>query len=257
MSKNLKTIINHLSDDHLILTPGVFRWLTQHPEGLVLDEENVKLLNSLVTKQPRDRSASFACSARLQCMRRQQFTWLGAPRQATLNAELQNKFNDGTWRHLRWQLMLIKADLVEGIEVPVYNEYYNLVGSMDARGTSEKWGSYGVEVKGVGSLSFVKDGPYTTHLHQIHSYFVADPSIDVFSLVYEDKMTQQWREYIVEKDMQIMKSVRRELRALKTYTEKKKFLPMIDECKLRRGPAFRDCPYSSICASANWKELEK
>lgn len=252
----IKTIVNLVKDDRLILTPGVHKWLVKHPEGLVLDEELTSLLSKLTRKQPRDRSASFSCSARNQCVRRQQFQFIGLPQQRTLDAELQNKFNDGTWRHLRWQMMLLKAGLLTEIEYPVYSKALNLRGSMDGRGVSKRYGNFGFELKGVGSLSFIPEGPYPNHIYQIHSYFAADSSLDVFSLVYEDKMTQRWKEFVIERDPVVMRAVRKELARLNRATAKKQLLPVFEECKYARGPTYRQCPYSGTCLTATWESAE-
>jgi len=254
---NLKTILNIVKDDRLILTPGVFQWLTKHPEGLVLTTNEADLLTKLTMIRPRNRAQSFSCSARVQCVRRQQFTYIGVPTQSTLDAPLQNKFNDGTWRHLRWQMMLLKATLLEKVEVPVWHEGYNLLGSMDGEGVNDKFGKFGFELKGIGSLSFLKEGPHLHHLYQIHSYFVARPDLDVFSLIYEDKMTQVWKEFVIERDPKIMRSVRKELVKLNTATNHRKLLPILEGCKNGRGPDFRACPYSGICLTATWKKAER
>lgn len=258
MSSNarIKAIINIVKDDRLILTPHVFKWLVKHPEGIVLDDELAEILKKLTMKQPRRRSGSFSCSARNQCRRRQLFSYIGVPSQSTLDAQLQNKFNDGTWRHLRWQLMLLKAGLLDTVEGWVTNETYNLVGSMDGEGDSETHGRFGFELKGIGSLSFLKGGPHTAHIFQIHSYFVAKPELDAFSLIYEDKMTQTWKEFVIERDPTVMRAVRKELKSLNRAAANKKLIPVLEECKNAKGPTYRGCPYKGFCLGATWKEAE-
>lgn len=256
-NQRLKAIINIVKDDRLILTGPVHQWLREHPEGIVLGPEEVELLSLLTQKAPRDRTNGFSCSARNTCMRAQQFTYIGLPRQATLDAELQNKFNDGTWRHLRWQMMLLKAGLLTDIEYRVNNRVYNLIGSMDGRGVHEQWGNFGFELKGIGSLSFLHNEPHTEHIFQIMSYFLADPDLDVFSLIYEDKMTQAWKEFVIERDPVLMKATRNELKSLNTATNKKQLLPMLEECTHVRGPDYRQCPYSSFCKAATWENAER
>lgn len=253
MSTNLKRLIRTAKRGDLIVTPVIDRWLVQHPEGVVLDDDLLTKLRAITTKMPRDRSSSWAASARGSCLRSQVFTYMGTKQASFLDPRRQNLFNDGTWRHIRWQMMMLSAGLLKDIEVPVYKEHYNMVGTMDGEGDG-----WGFELKGIYSLSAVNGtGPLDHHLLQIHSYFLARPDLKKFVLVYEDKRTQEYKEFVIDRDPALMKAVRRELAALQRSVSDKELPEVLDECKSGKGQTFNGCPYKTTCLEiADWSEAE-
>lgn len=244
MTQNLKRMIRTFKRSDLLITPRLESWLVQHPEGIVLDEEVASLIGDLAQSKPRYRGDTWAASSRGTCLRRQTFTFLGMPQDGRLDPRLQNLFNDGTWRHLRWQAMLLKAKLLTDVEVPVFLSRHNMVGTMDGENHRE---NFGFELKGIYSLSGVKDGPYPYHLLQVHSYFLAKPGLEKFSLIYEDKRTQDWKEYVVEPDQELLKEVSRELRTLNRQLNKRELPDVLEECRYGKGETFRSCPYQTRC----------
>lgn len=239
----------------LVITPRLDEWLAQH-DGITLDEKNAELLKTLTTTQPRDRSKSFSSSSRGKCKRFQVFQYLGAPKQQKFNTTLTNLFNDGTWRHLRWQMMLLSANILTDVEVPFNRPELRVRGSLDGINWLENWG---FELKGTNQWGYsgvAKDGPMHDHLLQIHTYFLGIPELDKFALVYESKNTNEWNEIIVHKDPNVMTAVENEIDELNTAVDDRKLPPMIPECRSGTSKTFKDCPYSKICAGVNYEDTE-
>lgn len=239
----------------LLITPRLDDWLSQN-DNLTLDEENADLLKSLTMTKPRDRSKSFSSSSRGKCKRYQVFQFLGAPKQKSFNTTLANLFNDGTWRHLRWQMTLMTAGILTDVETPFNRPELRVRGSLDGINWKEQWG---FELKGInpyGYTGVAKEGARHDHLLQIHTYFLGVPELDKFSLVYENKATQEWSEKIIHRDKNLMKAVEDEIDELNIAVNDRKLPHMIAECKSGTSKTFKDCEYSSICPHVNYEETE-
>lgn len=239
----------------LLITPRLDEWLAQH-DGLTLDDERADILKTLTTTKPRDRSKSFSSSSRGKCKRFQTFQYLGAPQQKSFNTTLTNLFNDGTWRHLRWQMTLLMSGILTDVEVPFNRPEKRVRGSLDGINWKECWG---FELKGInhwGYQAVGKDGPNHDHLLQIHTYFLGVPELDKFVLMYEDKNDQNWNEIIIHRDKQLMTAVENEIDELNQAVDDRKLPPMISECKSGTSQTFKKCPYSNFCSHVNYEETE-
>lgn len=253
-SATLKAMLRTQRRGDLLVTPAVELWLVGHPEGIVLDDYLSDLLRKLTTAQPRNRDGLWAASAAATCERAQMFTYLDVPQTMRLDPRLQNIFNDGTWRHLRWQMMMMKMGLLDSVEVPVYSHDLHMRGTLDGIGNDDD-GEWGFELKGVFSLSAVQSGPYESHLYQIHSYFLARPSITRFSLVYEDKRTQLTKEFIITRDLTLMKAVKDVFKRLNDFLDRKELPDVQNVCEKGTGKTFNDCSYKTICLGCGtWQE---
>ena len=119
-------------------------------------------------------------------------------------------FIDGTWRHLRWQMLLLTAGILTDIEVPFHRPDMRLRGSLDGQNADEAWG---FELKGTSDTEIVvgRKEPIPYHILQVHTYFIGKPELERFSLIYEDKRYQSWKEIVVERDPAVLGIVRDEL----------------------------------------------
>lgn len=253
MADNLKSLLRTFRRGDLLLTPRIETWLMQHPEGIVLDASLAQEIGNHMVAVPRDRTLSWSASAIGNCHRHQVFTYVGLPGDPILNPRLQNLFNDGTWRHLRWQAMLLRAKLLTHIEVPVFYDPLGMRGTMDGVNMDEM---FGFELKGVYSLSAVKDGPYPKHLLQVHAYFLAT-TLEKIAIIYEDKQTQEFREFVIERDERLLKKVRKELLTLNTALAQRQVPDVLEECRYGKGPQFKGCAYRNHCLGiTDWDDLE-
>lgn len=243
-----------------IITPRLNMWLMQNP-NFDVDDSVADLIAELLKKKQRDRSGSFSSSAAGSCQRRQIYQYLGISSGGTNGPQLQQIFNDGTWRHLRWQATLLQAGILESVEDMLDWPAMRSKGSMDGRGIvpddhpHAPWRGleFGFELKGMNTYAFqpARDVKEAHHL-QIDRYFLSG-GFDLFVVVYEDKNTQEWKEWVVEPDPARMEAQRTELAELNDYADKKEIPPQLAECaKHLKTGEFGKCPFGGkggICTS--------
>jgi hypothetical protein len=236
-----------------IITHPLNIFLMQNP-NLVLDDNIAELIRNEITKQPRIRSGSFSSSAAGTCKRRQIFQYLGIDPGGVNSPQLQNIFYDGTWRHLRWQAVLLQAGILSHIEVPLAWPAMNSVGTMDGYGVvpddhpNEAWRGleFGFELKGVNSNGYryaMKNGVKEDHLNQVHRYFLSG-GFDLFVIIYENKDTQEWSEWVVEPDQKRLEAQKQELESLNEYAARQELPPMIKPCLQKTGTEWKYCPFA-------------
>lgn len=250
MSSGLvKTIKNIKRREETVITHKLEQWLSS-PAGERLGLENdddYKLLTNLLGQSSVNavRSGRFGASSRGMCHRRQIFAFLGLPVLVIRDPTLQNIFNDGTFRHVRWQLMLMKAGLVTDVEVPLKLPEWRLGISMDAVNDDEEWV---FELKGT-SLSITTltrpENISEAHLLQIHTYLFAT-GWDMAIYLAEAKAGQYWKEVVVHRDEKYIRKVKRELNQLNECVEDEILPPILPEAHKRKGEC-RECPYRAGC----------
>lgn len=237
-----------------IVTHPLNMFLMNTP-SLVVDDWVAELIQKEITKQPRVRSDSFSSSAAGSCLRRQMFNYIGIDTGGVNDPQLQNIFYDGTWRHLRWQAVLLQAGILTAIEYPLSWPEKQSMGTVDGVGVvpddhpNEKWRGleFGFELKGCNTYAFqniarnkaIKED----HLNQVHRYFLSG-GFDLFVVIYEDKNTQQWQEFVIGPDLARMEDQRTELDLLNDYANQQVLPPMLDECKKQTGSDWKYCPFA-------------
>lgn len=228
----------------LIVTPRLDQWLIQHPEGLTVPPELFPVLQRLVSSPNANRASRFGASGRGSCLRQQVFTYLGMPPLMRHDPVLQNLFNDGTWRHIRWQLTLLVAGIATDVEVEHrLPQWYTKV-STDAENSDEGWG---LELKGRGWIGkVVENGVPERHMKQVHTYFLAT-GYDRFIYIAEDKRTNNWQEIIVRPNRSVMHETKEELHALADAVEDAGLPAPLNSCRAQKGEDFRGCPYRHEC----------
>jgi hypothetical protein len=176
--------------------------------------------------------------------------------------QLQNIFYDGTWRHLRWQATLLQAEILSEAEVMLDWPAKRSKGSMDGQGIVpsthlvQAWRDkeFGFELKGITTFdykSIVALGPKPNHLDQVHRYFLSG-GLDLFVIIYEDKNSQDWIEFVIEPDIDRVEAQRAELDMLNDYVDTKTIPPMLPDCAAHKGTEFSKCPFggkAGICVN--------
>jgi hypothetical protein len=228
----------------LLVTPKVIDFLQRHPDGVVWDDEAYEVWRELTARAMGndDRSGRFGASSRGDCLRLQVFNFLGMPAGKLLGPDTQNLFNDGKWRHLRWQMMALQAGAITHAEYPYAMKSLRVSGSMDGLNSYE---SFGFELKGDRNWSRVMDGVPEKHDLQMHTMMLAT-GWDTFVYIVEDKESQQWREIIVRRDPKIIALVRAELEELNEYIEDHRLPPVLPACAAKEGP-YRSCDFARQC----------
>jgi hypothetical protein len=127
-------------------------------------------------------------------------------------------------------------------------------GSMDGRGVvplthpKDQWRGleYGFELKGMNTYAYnpasAKPQAKDDHLEQVHRYFLSG-GFDLFVIVYEDKNTQAWKEWVIEPDPARLASQELELDRLNYAVDTETIPDMLPECTKQSGDTFRNCPF--------------
>lgn len=210
-------IRNLLSNPRQIVLPRHTTWLAQNSDAPLIPNDGrngigAKILEQMIA-QPRDRTGSFSASSAGGCHRAQVFGYHGAEAQA-ITPGLRAIFEDGKWRHLRWQSQLLQSGILSDIEHPLMWSRKQQRGTMDGVGIVpddhpiEEWRGqeFGFELKGVNAFQYPgltspgpKEGPKVDHLNQVARYFLLS-GLELFSIVYENKSTQQSHEWVISRD---------------------------------------------------------
>ncbi len=153
------------------ITPKLLGYLNR-TDGIHTDDPAiVQKVVEILAPPTGDRSGHFHPSQLYQCPRKQVFEYYGMTGQSSYNPTLQNLFNDGHFRHLRWQIMLLNAGIITDVEVKVEMPEYRLGGSMDGVNSDEGWV---FELKGTSQFASVAaKGVMPAHKQQIQAYLLA------------------------------------------------------------------------------------
>ncbi len=254
---SLKRLVQMARSD-LLVTPRYEEWLLKTNGNPVYSSETVaKLVAQLQAKQ-RDRTAFFSASAQGTCPRAQVFGVIGVPGARITDSNQVNIFLDGQWRHLRHQAGMLEAGIITDIER--LTEFGGIIkGTLDGLNEIE-W--FGIEIKGIRTLAWIiKDGPKQQHLRQIAAYFLAQPKLSKFALIYDDKATQEYMEFVVERDDPNMALtidlVERDILSLGHYRDSKELPPILKECARGTGQTFRQCAFRFTCLGcSDYQEAE-
>jgi hypothetical protein len=266
----LRTTVRGLSDPTKIVTPAYRRWMRTHADD-PMPEWVVQRIAEQLAKKQRDRRASFSGSSAGACLRAQEFGYLGiAPAVEQLpDVDLICIFNDGKWRHLRWQANLLAANILTEIEVSQSWIPKRSEGSMDGIGVvpdnhpNLDWRGleFGFELKGVNGFQFAKlvkkELPKDEHLYQVDRYFLTS-GVDLFVVLYECKLTQRTHEWVLTRDDIRIKESLEELEDLNHAVDTQTLHPQLRTCAARMGPFWDGCPYAGrggICET--WRDKGK
>lgn len=255
----LGNTLRHLTRaSDLLVTPKVRDFLADNPSGLLLDgddlaQETKDLILDIMQRAwvgNEDRSARFGASSRGKCQRAQMWEFLGMPARRLVEPEQWNLFNDGKFRHLRWQVMGVQSGALTHAEYPIKYQKYRMTSSVDGLNTHEQ---FLFELKGDRHMARLLDaagGVVNDHNLQIHSmFFMTGWEKAVY--IMEDKASQDWREIIVHRDPVVIRMVKRELEELNEHVEHRTLPEPLAACQAKEGP-YRSCPFARPCIE-RWK----
>lgn len=269
MTSSMTRVLKQTKDPNLLLLPKINEYLLQHG-GEKYTQKAMDAVWSALTTPGRNRTRSFSASSAGVCKRRQEFTYLGYPQNINMPKQ-QVIFTIGHWLHAQTQAMLLSANLIQEIEVPIELPQYDAKGSMDGQGyvwwepANPAWKDqeFILEVKTVGAHAWPKKAkagkPSDDHLAQIHRYFAAT-GIRLCSYLMVDKGNvgnDGIIEYVVEADDEMLEASFQELIDLKEAADKQQLHPILPMCQMRQGDDYRYCPFSGkegICLNTfEWK----
>jgi hypothetical protein len=238
----------------LPVTPRHEKWLNENPNAEYSPEAKSFLAYEIGKKQ-RDRSAAFSASGATTCPRRRLLSFLGLPEDTKFNSRTISIFHNGTYMHLRWQMAGISAGWLAQPEVFATQPTYRIKGSLDGiLDTGE-----GLELKSINSNGFNwimgAEKPKAAHLGQVGSYFVMLPDIEAFSVIYENKDTQDYKEFLIRRSPEVVKPALEELTRLNEHVENQTFPEVKDLCWAKQGSEYLQCPFKEVCPTiATWTQ---
>jgi hypothetical protein len=226
------------------ITPKLHGWLNAN-DGIHVDNAEVMRTVMQILAPPKgDRSGVFHPSQLYQCQRYQLFDFHGLDTEGSYNPTLQNLFNDGHFRHLRWQIMLLNAGILTDVEVPISRSDLRLSGSMDGLNKDEGWM---FELKGTSQYQQVmKRGIMPAHTKQVNAYLLAS-GLDTALVVYECKQSQQWTEFEITRDEKIIGEIEAILESLNNALDNNVMPEVLDDCKNKTGTTYSNCAHREVC----------
>lgn len=239
----LGSIVKVSKGDWYII-PRYNEWVT---EGRDLETEKRTLVD-IMTRPKRVREGSFSASGAGQCLRRRQLAYLGY-KQIRPNEQTMNIFANGDYVHLRHQVAGLMEGYLLGAEVSVAHEHFHLTGTMDGVVDDESIGEY-KSINSRGFASVTAYGVKEDHDEQIHSYMIASDRTTA-RVVYENKDTQELKEFRVEQRPETTLKVIRDLEILNEARIDHELLPMQEDCAAGKG-AIKTCPYATVCPLAKY-----
>jgi hypothetical protein len=260
----------------LLVTPRLRRWFLEHPGGgasLITPDAIDRVLRELRTA-PRERTRTYSASSAGDCLRRQELMYLGAPVTPSRRFSVEQLaiFSDGWIRHIRWQLLTLSAGILTDIEYPAPWLDRYAMGSLDGVGIVPAdypvptWRDtvWGLEIKGVSPFLWSKYTagplPIEAHVKQIARYSLQS-GIRLFVVIYENKATQVWKEWLVEITDAMLAEAEHEVTELAAATEARQLHPMLPGCRIHRGNTWLHCPYGGTggtCPTTRrWSDLDQ
>lgn len=248
---SINDLIKNLKRD-LLVTPYVEMALMKGGNVLVPDDVAQFVVDEITTPQ-RDRTKTFSASSSGFCKRRQVFQYLDFDRLPITESRTNAIFQDGTWRHIRWQALLLKHGILTEVERSIEVPEFRMTGTIDGIGEDEA-GEFGWELKGINSRGYrrvLDSGPQEKHLLQIHAYMIGS-GLDRWSLVYECKDTQEFKEFVVRQDEATTNRVLDDLHEMNSAINNQTLPPMLDPCIDKEGTEYRYCPFREQCPTAQF-----
>jgi hypothetical protein len=145
------------------------------------------------------------------CQRAAVFKFVKMPATSKrIDPETEAIFEDGNWRHHKWQSLFQDMERVLGSEVIrvisieedcEIDDLY-VAGSLDLLVEIADFGRLLIDIKGINDAGFQRvvaaDAPLEKHVHQLITYLKAR-RINLGALLYENKNNQHWRCYLVRR----------------------------------------------------------
>lgn len=237
------------SDDWLV--PLVEEWLVENGDVIndYSEAEYEFLKKLLVEGTTRDKSV-FSPSGATTCRRAQVIDKIVRPVRMETNPRLLAIFDDGYWRHMRWQMLFNKMGLAESAE------QFDSKGDLDYGGSTDlilnipEHGRVIVDIKGANASRWNNIAnsrkPLFAHFIQVQIYMYIT-GIRTAILWYENKNTNEICEIRVRRDKDVHARAKRRQKFMQRYVEAEAF-PR-EECSVGddKDSQFTQCRMRSLC----------
>lgn len=256
-----KFVQTETDDSRLIVKPLYDEWLLANPEPTMSEEIFNRVMRLLLIPQ-RDRSGSFSASSAGYCKRRQELAFLGMPKVQTDTPRGVRIFQNGTYMHLRTQVALLSAGIVDDIEYTVKRGITRatLDGIGIARRGAYSGRSFILEAKSAMTYSYASQERSVTPLEKTRKQVAMQMFLsgyEVASVLNENKDTQEITEFVIEWNDEEINDAKKDLLELRLAVQKQRLHPMLPECiKGNKTGEYFKCPYGTddgVCANTrNW-----
>ena len=204
---------------------------------------------------PRDRTGTYSASSLNSCVRRQQLTFIGMP-QSWDNTKMNSIFHNGTFMHIRWQMAGLTEGWMKAAEVPIGHNHMRLSGTQDG----VAYNDYVVELKSINTFGFSSVntfGPKEGHIEQVGTYVAATGAPGAV-ILYEDKNTQEYREFTYTRAELPITEIEQRAERLWEMTENQQLAEPLDKCIAGEGMQYQLCQYRDQClAIRGWEHAEE
>lgn len=270
MALDLGRLVKAVRGADLIVKPQYERYLMRNPETFPVPEEIAKIIYGLMVTPPRNRSRSFSSSAAGHCHRKQVFDFLGVTvgKDVAIEPQLARIFANGTWSHMRTQVALLAAGIIDSIEVSLTWPNKRARGSVDGVGTVPsdhsklQWRGkeFLIEFKTSNSFGFrsaIDAGP--DRYRQQAARYALMGGYELIVILMENKDNQELHEWVIEPTQEELEEQRQELTDLNWSVDNKTMPMVLPECAKGTGERFRKCPYggknSACLRTGQWPSV--
>lgn len=256
------TIKAHREGQQKIVSPILNKWLRDNPDGaLVPSERTMQMILPSLVSPPRIRHTSFSSSSAGTCPRAQVLAYLAREQNWVPSTQMAGVFNDGKWRHVRWQVNLLESGALDQIEVGLKWRRMRTLGSMDGSGHVKsnhpvaEWRDeeFGFELKGVNPFTYgqiMKKKPggrppqiMPKHMEQVQRYMLL-AGLKLFVVIYENKGTNEFHEWVIPADPLVQAASHKELTVVNKAIDNETLPPPLPSCLLAMGGDWKDCPFA-------------
>ena len=232
----------------------VEEWLVENSNEInKYTTEDYDLLQHLILEGAKRDPSVFSPSGATACRRAQVINKsFNLTRQET-DPKLMRIFDDGFWRHIRWQILFNKMGILQSAETFVKLGTYDYGGSTDVvlNIPYEDGDRLTIlDIKGANASRWNEinrsNKPMFPHYVQVQIYMYIN-KIDHGILWYENKNTNEVCEIILTKDKEFQKSAKRRQRYMHRYIDYNAFPK--EECSVGddKDRQYVDCRFKSVC----------
>lgn len=190
------------------------------------------------------------------CERQAAFKFLGVKARKRIDPELELRFDDGNWRHHRWEATFKDMEAVLGkkkfevlsIEARVMVPELYVAGALDAKVLIHRK-PWVIDIKGINRRGFEyvyqRQAPIEDHPKQLCCYCVAE-DVPRGMLLYDNKDDNRTMVFAIEHNPVIWNEVQEWCQRVVRKLERKKLPPKHPACD--RGTFHFDrCPFAWVC----------
>lgn len=253
-TKILGNLIRHLkSSEADPLTPLIDRYLIErklHPE------KRLRTYTLPIPEAPRP-PGRLSPSSVGGCRRRAALQFVGyVPQSVSIDPDTELIFEDGNWRHHKWQAMFADMQAVLGKQTfrlygiersAIIPELY-VAGRDDAEIRIFKR-KYVVDFKGINDYGFTRTyqniAPHEEHIKQLTTYMIAR-GIRRGLLLYDNKNNQHTKVYQIEFDLAVWEATERWCERVIADIRRQKLPGRHSNCNSGTF-LYERCPFSNLC----------